>query len=366
MAMQFPTVYTSIIQQLENIKPLQYAKTRNFVDGDVTYLSPYISRGVLSLPQVAKQALKKHRPFEIQKFLQELAWREYWQRVWQHLGNKIFTDIKQPQQNISHYSMAAAINNAATGIEAIDKCIHKLYETGYMHNHVRMYVSSIACNIGKAHWLAPSKWMYYHLLDGDLASNSLSWQWVAGSFASKKYYCNQENINHYTHSLQQSTFLDNGYEVITEMVTPTVLEETIVMHLPVELPLTNLPVLMEDKPVLVYNACNIDPMWHTNEKVNRILLLEPSHYQTFPVSKKVINFIMELSKNIEGIQIFTGEFDDLKNLCGKRNIIYKQHPAFSHYSGIAEQYEELFPEVNDYYNSFSAYWKRCEKYLKDL
>ncbi|MEO5685193.1 MAG: FAD-binding domain-containing protein [Chitinophagaceae bacterium] len=72
--------------------------------------------------------------------------------------------------------MIKNIAGAKTGITAIDEQITLLYETGYMHNPVRMYLAGITCNIGKAHWLQPARWMYYHLLDGDLASNSLSWQ----------------------------------------------------------------------------------------------------------------------------------------------------------------------------------------------
>lgn len=364
--MNFPADYTSILQRVEQIKPLQYSNTRNFIDGNVTYLSPYISRGIISLPQVAKQALKKHEPQKIQKFLQELAWREYWQRVWQHSGDKIFADTRQPQQNVLHYKMPTAIENASTGIEAIDKHISALYETGYMHNHVRMYVSSIACNIAKSHWLMPSQWMYYHLLDGDLASNALSWQWVAGTFSSKKYYCNQENINRYTYSRQQNTFLDVSYEALVTLKVPPVLQPTNIFSAATNLPATKLPTIEKELPVLLYNSYNLDPLWYSGIKANRILLLEPSHFSRFPVSDKVLGFIIALSANIESIQIFTSEFEELQALCNGNKIIFKQHPAFSHYKGNAEKYEELFPDVTGYFNSFSAYWKRCEKYLNTL
>jgi deoxyribodipyrimidine photo-lyase len=364
--MEFPTTYNSIIQRLENIHPIQYAKTRNFIDGNVTYLSPYVSRGVVSLRQVAAQSLKKYQPHQIQKFLQELAWREYWQRVWQNMGDKIFTDIKHEQPQVLHNGMITAIENAATGIEAIDQHIKLLYEKGYMHNHVRMYVSSIACNIAKAHWLQPAQWMYYHLLDGDLASNSLSWQWVAGPFSSKKYYCNQENINRYTYSKQQGTFLDYPYEMLTQMEIPEVLKDVAIFSAVTKLPVTELPTIKDGLPVLIYNAYNLDPNWHAAEKANRILLLEPSHYKKFPVSEKVVQFIIDLSKNIKGIQIFTGEFTEIKSIATANEIIYKSHPAYIHYSGTAEKYDELFPEVTGYYASFSAYWKKCEKYLHQL
>jgi deoxyribodipyrimidine photo-lyase len=359
----FPTDYQSILKRLENIDPIKYAHSRNFVDGAVTYLSPYISRGVISLQQVLQHVLKTNQPQQIEKFIQELAWREYWQRTWQSIGDNLFTDVKQPQRNISHRKMVAAIENANTGIEAIDEHIELLYTTGYMHNHVRMYISAIACNIARAHWLQPAQWMYYHLLDSDLASNSLSWQWSAGTFSSKKYYCNQENINRYTHSHQQNTFLDTSYDAIVSMKIPEALEEKSNFYPTTNLPEKLAPILQEDEPVIIYNSYNLDPTWHTGESANRILLLEPDHFKKHPVSEKVIQFVIDLSKNIEGIQIFTGNFDELKALAGNRSIIYKSHPTANHYEGVTEQTDDLFPQVTGYFPSFFSYWKKCEKYL---
>jgi len=204
--MIFPTTYPEIIQRIDDIDPIAYGKSRNFIDGAVTKLSPYISRGVISLPMVKEVILKKYNRYQSEKLLQELAWREYWQRVWEEKGDLIFSDLKQEQASVNTHQIPSAIIHAATEIEAIDHSIQNLYQTGYIHNHCRMYVASTICNIAKCHWLQPSKWMYYHLLDGDLASNSLSWQWVAGTFSSKKYYCNQENINRYCYTSQQKHF----------------------------------------------------------------------------------------------------------------------------------------------------------------
>ena len=85
---------------------------------------------------------------------------------------------------------------------------------------MRMYIASVCCNISNSHWLHPSKWMYYNLLDGDLASNNLSWQWVAGSFSNKKYYANQENINKFFQSSQKNTFLDIDYSEFKNLTIP--------------------------------------------------------------------------------------------------------------------------------------------------
>lgn len=366
----FPTDYESILERMEAIDPIKYAQTRNYLNGRITYLSPYLSRGVISLPQILYSILKKGYPTKAaEKLIQELAWREYYQRVWQVKGNQIWNDLKQPQQEVAHHSMISSITNAITGIQVIDKEIKHLSESGYLHNHIRMYLSSIICNIGKAHWLNPSKWMYYHLLDGDIASNNCSWQWVAGAFSSKKYYCNQENINKYTFSNQADTFLDTSYEAFVDLPIPLSLQTTEDIDLKTKLPLTKFPFIDINLPTLIYNSYNLDPNWKKEEKVNRILLLEPSHFKTYPVSEKVIEFVINLAKNITGIQIYVGEIGELENVYKAANIatsekiISKEHPAFTHYPGIKEDREWMFPSVTGYYPSFFSYWKKCERAL---
>ncbi|GAB2824964.1 cryptochrome/DNA photolyase family protein [Ferruginibacter profundus] len=365
------TDYDIILERLQQIDPVSYARTRNFINGAVTYLSPYISRGIISTMQVKEAVLKKgYKRFEIEKFLQELAWREYYQRIWQAKKELIWQELKQPQQDVSHHQMITAIQNAATGITAIDEQVNNLYTTGYMHNHIRMYVAAIACNMAKAHWLQPSKWLYYHLLDGDIASNNCSWQWVAGAFAAKKYYCNQENINRYTLSTQQHTFLDQSYEAIAAMTVPGILQQSGVLQLQTALPSTTLPAIDCNKPTLLYNAYNLDPLWRRKDDVNRVLLLEPSHYSRYPVSEKVITFIISLSKNIPGIQVYCGELSTLQDLYTETNLspdrafIAKEHPAFDHYPGIKDSRDWMYPSVTGFYPSFFSYWKQCERWLE--
>jgi deoxyribodipyrimidine photo-lyase len=371
--LSFPTEYEKIIERVNAIDPIKYAKTRNFINGQITYLSPYISRGVISTKQVMDKILEKQYPYPaIEKIIQELAWREYFQRVWQSKGVQIWEDIKQDQQEVVHHQMITSIQKANTGIENIDFAINGLYEKGYLHNHGRMYLASIACNIGKAHWLEPSKWMYYHLLDGDIASNNCSWQWVAGAFSSKKYYCNQENINKYTFSKQQNTFLDKPYEQLVKMPIPDALQETTVLELKTNLPKNTCPQINTELPTLIYNSYNLDPFWRKDEKANRVLLLEPTHFNQYPVSDKVIEFIIGLTKNIEGLQMFKGEIEEIKklyladSLWDDQKIISKEHTAFTYYPGIKDQRDWMFPEVNGYYPSFFSYWKKAERSFRKL
>lgn len=359
--MLFHLSYSQVLERIESINPIRYAKTRNFLDGDVTYLSPFISRGVISTKQVMQTVLAKgYKPYQIEKFLQELAWREYYQRVWQAKGDLIWSDLKQEQPYVKHSSMIAAVEESRTGIESVDQQIENLYETGYMHNHIRMYVASITCNIGGAHWKQPAQWLYYHLLDGDIASNNCSWQWVAGAFSSKKYYCNQENINKYTNSTQRGSFLDQSYEHLADMDTPPSLREISSPTRTTKLPVTQALSLDPSKPTLVYNSYNLDPVWRKKEDVNRVLLLEPSHFEKYPVSSKVLEFIMFLARQIEGIQVHVGEIDDLSN----QKLISKEHPAFRHYPGIKDERDWMFPAITGYYPSFFSFWKKCERELK--
>jgi deoxyribodipyrimidine photo-lyase len=359
----FPTSYALILERLSRVNPIKYAKTRNFINGDVTYLSAYISRGVISVQQIKETVLQKgYKPYEIEKFLQELAWREYYQRVWQVKKELIFADLKQPQPDFLHHQIPAAIVHASTGIQVIDDQINTFYSTGYLHNHIRMYLAAMVCNNAKSHWLTPAKWMYYHLLDGDLASNSCSWQWVAGSFSSKKYYCNQENINKYTGTNQLQTFLDESYERIATMPVPNALEAITSLDLKTNLPNTDVPLLDTSKPTLLYNSYNLDPLWRATENVNRVLLLEPSHFNKYPVSENVLTFIIALSKNIDGIIIYAGEVDALikqyEVLTIPNAFISKEHPAFEYYPGIKDSRGWMFPNTEGYYPSFFGFWKK--------
>jgi deoxyribodipyrimidine photo-lyase len=365
--MTFSTDIASIWEKIDRIDPVAYGQTRNYVDGDVTYLSPYLSRGVISTRQVAAAVLAKgYKSEQVQRFLQELAWREYFQRVWQQLGDDMFEDIRVNRTSLQTAALPAAIAKACTGIEAIDLGIEKLYSTGYMHNHLRMYTASLVCNIGKSYWKMPSQWMYYHLLDGDLASNTCSWQWVAGSFSSKKYYCNQENINKYCHTQQKNTLLDHDYSLLPTLERPEALLAQERPELRTELPSTPLPSIDPLLPLHIYHNYHLDPSWRANEPANRVLLLEPSHFAQYPVSKKVIDFILALAKNIEGLQVYCGEFSDIPHAYQVPSIFTREHPAYQHIPGHKDARDWMFPQVSRYYPSFFGFWKKASPYVQKL
>ena len=362
--MSFPSEYDQILERIEGVDPVAYGRTRNFQNGAVTRLSPYISRGVISTKQVLEHVLERgYKVSSIEKFIQELAWRDYWQQIWIAKGDAINEDLLHPQPEVQNHEIPQAISAAETGIEAIDSGINELYETGYMHNHMRMYVAAVACNIGKSHWWVPAKWMYYHLLDGDWASNALSWQWVAGSNSNKKYVANQENINKYFSSSQRDTFLDVPYSVLTSMDVPEQLSITERLELKTPLPSSPNLEIEESKPTLVYNYYNLNPKWHEAESANRVFLLEPSVFERYPVSQKAMDFVLSLSKNIDGIQVFVGEFNELKKQTGASPVFFKEHPLNTNYKGTEEPRDWMF-SVTGYHRSFFAFWKKCQKEMK--
>lgn len=361
--MIFETSYNKILENLDRIDPVKYSWTRNFSDGKVTRLSPYISRGVISTKQVLEFLLKKkYDPKKIEKFIQELAWRDYWQQIWITKGDLINEDLKSKQEKVAHHLIPVNLIKANTGIMVVDEKIEELYRTGYMHNHMRMYIAAIACNVAQSHWKTPAQWMYYYLLDADWASNALSWQWVAGSNSHKKYIANQDNINKYFYSHQKNTFLDLPYADFSELSIPSELSDIIMPGLEVNLP-EKIPVKLErELPTVIYNFYNLDPLWRQDLQANRVLLLEPSHFRKYPVSEKSIQFMLDLAKNISGIEVFVGEFSELIELTGPSEVIFKEHPLSVHYKGRQDERDWMF-EVMGYFPSFFAFWKRCLKTL---
>ncbi|NLR91198.1 FAD-binding domain-containing protein [Flammeovirga agarivorans] len=364
--MLFPTTYEEIIERIERFSPVKYGATRNYIDGNVSYLSPYISRGVISTKYVFELMMKKGYDFyHIEKFIQELAWRDYWQLIWIEKNDQINKDLKRAQENVAHYGIPKNIVTPNSGIHALDKGVEELYNTGYMHNHMRMYIAMVTCNISQSHWWLPAKWMYYHLLDGDWASNALSWQWVAGANANKKYFANQSNINKYTHSDQLNTYLDTTYDHLNEIEIPQSLKESQSLELHTELPDSDEIIIDQSLPTLIYNSYQLDPKWNNHISANRILLLEPSHFNEYPISNKVMDFILNLSKNIQGIQIFVGEFRELKPLLGESTVYYKEHPLANLYEGVEEQ-REWISSVKGYHTSFFKFWKKVRKEMQVL
>jgi deoxyribodipyrimidine photo-lyase len=234
------------LRRLFAIDPIGYAQSRNHLNGMVTGLSPWIRHGMLTVAEVRDRALSSIAapgaragfgghdatpPAEgragssahpAAKLIAELGWRDYWRRVQATLGDAIHADIEPPaaiQRAAWIEAMPADVLAGRTGMVCIDAFVEQLHRTGWLHNHARMWLASWLVHVRGVRWQAGAAWFLAHLLDGDPASNALSWQWVAGTFASKPYLFNRENLQRYSDGvfcracpLLGCCSLEGGYE----------------------------------------------------------------------------------------------------------------------------------------------------------
>lgn len=185
--------------RLTGLDAVAYGRTRNHLDGQVTRLSPYIRHGIVTLNEVRNLALDSGAPRkQIEKFIQELGWRDFWQQIYDTDPDCLWVDIEayktgfQPQDYAD--TLPDDIAHGQTGIACLDQFIETLLGTGYLHNHARMYLAAYVVHWRRVKWQAGASWFLHHLTDADPASNNLSWQWVASTFSNKPYFFNLENV----------------------------------------------------------------------------------------------------------------------------------------------------------------------------
>ncbi|MCS6782570.1 MAG: FAD-binding domain-containing protein [Gloeomargarita sp. SKYBB_i_bin120] len=191
------------LAQLATIQPETYGDTRNYLDGTVTRLSPYLRHGVLTLVEVRDWLQQQGYSWKVaEPLVRQLAWRAYWQTLYDQWGDGIWEDREpyktgwQPEDYAD--DLPGDIPDASTGLLCIDSFSRELQDTGYLHNHVRLWLAAYVVHWRRVKWQAGARWFLEHLLDGDPASNNLSWQWVASTFSHKPYYFNQENLARYS------------------------------------------------------------------------------------------------------------------------------------------------------------------------
>jgi deoxyribodipyrimidine photo-lyase len=191
------------LERLQAFELRTYARTRNHtVRRGVSMLSPYIRHGVLGLAELRDYVITRSGsgPGEV-KFVNELAWRAFWQRVYADMGDNIHSDVeapKYPRPPVAQRGLPADITSASTGAVCIDESLQELFTEGYMHNHARMWVAAYLQHWRRLDWRDGAQLFYQHLLDGDPASNSLSWQWVGSTFSHKPYYFNRQNVEKFS------------------------------------------------------------------------------------------------------------------------------------------------------------------------
>ena len=218
---QHPPHRRAALARLAQVRPAAYAGTRNHLDGAVTGLSPYITHGLVNLSEVLAGVLERG-PLEVQhKLVFELGWREFFRHAWGHLGEGILSSLHPGPRPDDAYAreLPADIRQARTGVPVVDEAVRTLYTTGTLHNHARMWLASYVVHVRHVHWRAGADWMVAHLLDGDLATNHLSWQWVAGTGSHKPYLFNAENVARYAppHWHSPGTVVDQSYEALDRL-----------------------------------------------------------------------------------------------------------------------------------------------------
>lgn len=175
-----------------------YGQTRNYLDGAVSGLSPYLRHGVLTPHQLQQACLATLSIDESQKLLQQLSWRDYYHHIAQQHPEWLWQDVEPYKTGFSAVDYAedlpADVLAAQTPEAFINQLIQQLYAQGYLHNHARLYLASYLVHWRRVKWQAGATWMLKHLLDGDTASNNLSWQWVASTFSAKPYIFNLDNV----------------------------------------------------------------------------------------------------------------------------------------------------------------------------
>ena len=193
---------------------LKYTKLRNFDFGiqnrkNISCLSPYVSHGIISEIEIINRVLKKHLFSKSEKFIQEVLWRIYW-KGWLELRPDVWKDylinlkiLRKKYKNDKIYLKAI---EGDTSIQCFNDWVKELKETNYLHNHARMWFASIWIFTLDLPWELGAEFFLKHLYDGDSASNTLGWRWVAGIQTPGKHYLASEwNIKMFT---------NNGYEKI--------------------------------------------------------------------------------------------------------------------------------------------------------
>ena len=200
-----------------------YSFRRNYDYGinnrdNISCLSPYISHGVIQEKEILEKSLNKY-PYEvIEKFIQEVLWRNYW-KGWLELRPSLWQDYLKDLQELENHKLDNSYLEAVSGntkIECFNDWVNELKKEHYLHNHTRMWFASIWIFTLKLPWQLGAEFFMKYLFDGDPASNTLGWRWVAGlQTIGKHYLASSSNINKYTNNKYRDIPLENHANAIT-------------------------------------------------------------------------------------------------------------------------------------------------------
>ena len=221
--MKFEISREGALKQLDafiNSELTNYSFKRNFDLGpkdksNVSCLSPYISHRLITEYEVAKSVLAKFPYQKVEKYIQEIFWRVYW-KGWLELRPQVWTDFIEDLKGLKEDDNYKKAINGETQIECFNDWVKELKENNYLHNHTRMWFASIWIFTLNLPWQKGAEFFMKHLFDGDAASNTLSWRWVAGLQTKGKHYVAQSwNISKFTNNKYKNVKLnENALPVI--------------------------------------------------------------------------------------------------------------------------------------------------------
>ena len=214
--MIFKTTREQALQDLENYVNkdiVNYSTERNFDFGpskrnNVSCLSPYISHRLITEYEVAKKVLSKFPYQKVEKYIQEIFWRVYW-KGWLELRPQVWTDFTEDLKGIEEDKNYQIAVSGKTEIQCFNDWVNELKENNYLHNHTRMWFASIWIFTLNLPWQKGAEFFMKYLYDGDAASNTLSWRWVAGLQTKGKHYVAQGwNIAKFTNNKYKNVSLN--------------------------------------------------------------------------------------------------------------------------------------------------------------
>ena len=275
----------------------EYSRLRNFDFGpnkrsNTSCLSPYITHGVINEKEVIRKSLDKFSFSKNEKFIQEVLWRTYW-KGWMELRSGVWDDylidlkrIKEEFRDNGDYLNAI---EGKTRIECFNKWVNELKTYNYLHNHTRMWFASIWIFTLELPWQLGAEFFMQHLYDGDTASNTLGWRWVAGIQTQGKHYLASEwNIKKFTNNRFENIKLNENAPPKINDKNYTILHKTF-----------ENPENIEEKDLLVFeNNLGFEITDFANQKLKKILLISnKNENRTIKLSENVSNFKGSLIEN---------------------------------------------------------------------
>jgi len=317
--MKFEISREGALKQLDafiNSELANYSFKRNFDLGpkdksNVSCLSPYISHRLITEYEVAKTVLAKFPYQKVEKYIQEIFWRVYW-KGWLELRPQVWTDFIEDLKGLKEDDNYKKAINGETQIECFNDWVKELKENNYLHNHTRMWFASIWIFTLGLPWQLGAEFFMQHLYDGDTASNTLGWRWVAGIQTQGKHYLASEwNIKKFTNNRFENIKLNENAPPIISDKNYTILHKTF-----------ENPINIEEKNLLVFeNNLAFEITDFAIQKFKKILLIDnKNENRNIKLSENVVNFkvslIEEQKKRLEekSINCEIIDINEIKNL----------------------------------------------------